>query len=54
MIASSLTPYITVGVFIMTMMMLSAIFTLIYLPALVVLFASKSRSGVARQRTGNL
>ena len=54
MIASSLTPYITVGVFIMTMMMLSAIFTLIYLPALVVLFASKFRSGVARQRTGNL
>lgn len=42
MLASSLTPYITVGVFIMTMMMLSAIFTLIYLPALVALFNSKA------------
>ncbi len=43
MIASSLTPYITVGVFIMTMMMLSAVFTLIYLPALVAIFAARSR-----------
>jgi hypothetical protein len=42
MLASSLTPYITVGVFIMTMMMLSAIFTLIYLPALIALFASRA------------
>lgn len=42
MVASSLTPYITVGVFIMAMMMLSAIFTLIYLPALIALFASRA------------
>jgi predicted RND superfamily exporter protein len=42
MVASSLTPYITVGVFIMAMMMLSAIFTLIYLPALIALFASST------------
>jgi predicted RND superfamily exporter protein len=42
MLASSLTPYITVGVFIMAMMMLSAIFTLIYLPALVALFTSRT------------
>jgi len=35
MLASSLTPYITVGLFIMTMMTLSAVFTLLYLPALV-------------------
>jgi predicted RND superfamily exporter protein len=38
MIASSLTPYITVGVFILSMMMLSALFTLLLLPALLVLF----------------
>ncbi|MBI4501528.1 MAG: MMPL family transporter [Gemmatimonadetes bacterium] len=37
MLASSLTPYITVGLFIMTMMTLSAVFTLLYLPALVAL-----------------
>jgi predicted RND superfamily exporter protein len=42
MIASSLTPYITVGVFIMAMMMLSAVFTLIYLPALIALFAPRT------------
>jgi predicted RND superfamily exporter protein len=54
MIASSLTPYITVGVFIMTMMTLSALFTLIYLPALVMIFASRLGGDVARQRTGNL
>jgi predicted RND superfamily exporter protein len=42
MLASSLTPYITVGVFIMAMMMLSAVFTLIYLPALIALFASRT------------
>ena len=42
MVASSLTPYITVGVFIMAMMMLSAIFTLIYLPALISLFTSRA------------
>jgi hypothetical protein len=35
MLASSLTPYITVGLFIMTMMTLSAVFTLLYLPALI-------------------
>lgn len=38
MVFSSLTPYITVGVFIMAMMLLSAFFTLFYLPALIVLF----------------
>jgi predicted RND superfamily exporter protein len=42
MVASSLTPYITVGVFIMAMMMLSAVFTLIYLPALLALFAPRT------------
>jgi predicted RND superfamily exporter protein len=42
MVASSLTPYITVGVFIMAMMMLSAVFTLICLPALIALFASST------------
>jgi hypothetical protein len=51
MVASSLTPYITVGVFIMAMMMLSAIFTLIYLPALVALFAPRAR-GAAFLGTG--
>lgn len=45
MLGSSLTPYITVGVFIMAMMMLSAVFTLIYLPALVTLFAQNARRG---------
>jgi predicted RND superfamily exporter protein len=37
MVFSSLTPYITVGVFIMAMMLLSAFFTLFYLPALIML-----------------
>lgn len=49
MVASSLTPYITVGVFIMAMMMLSAVFTLIYLPALITLFAPRT----ARLRPGS-
>lgn len=48
MVASSLTPYITVGIFIMAMMMLSAVFTLIYLPALLALFARRT----ARSRPG--
>lgn len=37
MIVAPLTPYITVGAFIVSMMLLSAIMTLIYLPALVTL-----------------
>ena len=43
MLFSSLTPYITVGAFIMAMMLLSASFTLFYLPALIVLFAPTGR-----------
>jgi len=38
MIFASLTPYITVGIFIASLMMLSAFLTLIYLPALIILF----------------
>lgn len=38
MIFASLTPYITVGIFIAALMMISAFLTLIYLPALIVLF----------------
>lgn len=37
MMFAPLTPYITVGAFILSMMLLSAIFTIIYLPALIVL-----------------
>ena len=37
MIFAPLTPYITVGAFIVSMMMLSALMTMIYLPALIVL-----------------
>jgi predicted RND superfamily exporter protein len=37
MMFASLTPYITVGAFIVTMMMLSALMTIIYLPALITL-----------------
>ncbi len=37
MMFASLTPYITVGAFIVSMMMLSALMTMIYLPALIVL-----------------
>src|SRR4030042_1489804 len=37
MLFASLTPYITVGAFIVSMMMLSAIMTIIYLPALITL-----------------
>ena len=37
MMFASLTPYITVGAFIVSMMLLSAIMTIIYLPALIVL-----------------
>ena len=42
MLGSSLTPYITVGVLVMTLMTLSAVFTLIYLPALIALFIPKA------------
>src|SRR4030066_1534546 len=38
MIFASLTPYITVGIFIASLMMISAFLTLIYLPALIILF----------------
>ena len=44
MLCSSLTPYITVGAFIMAMMMLSAFFTLFYLPAFIVLLARRDRT----------
>jgi hypothetical protein len=37
MIVAPLTPYITVGAFIVSMMLLSAIMTIIYLPALITL-----------------
>jgi len=37
MLFSPLTPYITVGAFIISMMLLSALLTLLYLPALIVL-----------------
>ena len=39
MLFAPLTPYITVGAFIVSMMLLSAIFTIIYLPALIVLLS---------------
>lgn len=38
MAAAPLTPYITVGLFIVSMMLLSAAATLVGLPALIVLF----------------
>lgn len=38
MVFASLTPYITVGIFIASLMMVSAFLTLIYLPAFIVLF----------------
>ncbi len=37
MLFAPLTPYVTVGAFIMTMMLLSALFTLLLLPALITL-----------------
>ena len=37
MLFAPLTPYITVGAFIVSMMMLSAIMTIIYIPALITL-----------------
>jgi hypothetical protein len=37
MLFAPLTPYIAVGAFIVAMMMLSALFTILYLPALVTL-----------------
>ena len=37
MMFAPLTPYITVGAFIVSMMLLSAVMTMIYLPALIVL-----------------
>src|SRR3972149_5469297 len=38
MLFAPLTPYVTVGAFIVSMMFLSAIITMIYLPALIILF----------------
>ena len=38
MIFAALTPYITVGIFIMSIMMVSAVLTIVYLPALIRLF----------------
>lgn len=52
MVASSLTPYITVGIFIMAMMMLSAIFTLMGLPALISLFVLRGRSTSGSTKEG--
>jgi hypothetical protein len=40
MLFAPLTPYITVGAFIVSMMMLSAVMTIIYLPALIILLKS--------------
>ncbi|MBI4698256.1 MAG: hypothetical protein HY758_04940 [Nitrospirae bacterium] len=37
MIFAPLTPYITVGAFIVSMMLLSAVMTMIYIPALIIL-----------------
>ncbi|MEJ2695765.1 MAG: MMPL family transporter [Candidatus Sulfobium sp.] len=45
MIFAPLTPYITVGAFIVSMMILSAVMTLIYLPALVTLFQGQLFKG---------
>ncbi|MCL5671600.1 MAG: MMPL family transporter [Acidobacteria bacterium] len=41
MIFAALTPYITVGVFIMSIMMVSAVLTIVYLPALIRTFGMK-------------
>lgn len=41
MLFAPLTPYVTVGAFIASMMTLSALFTIIYLPALIVLFQKR-------------
>jgi hypothetical protein len=54
MLFSSLTPYITVGAFIIAMMMLSACFTLFYLPALIVLFAGRERTAEASAHAGTV
>lgn len=45
MIFAPLTPYITVGAFIVSMMLLSAVMTIIYLPALITLFQGRLLSG---------
>jgi len=41
MIFAPLTPYITVGAFIISMMLLSAVMTILYIPALITLFQGK-------------
>src|SRR3990170_4386116 len=45
MLFAPLTPYITVGAFIVSMMLLSAVLTIICLPALIVLFRSRLFGG---------
>ncbi len=45
MLAAPLTPYITVGAFIVSMMLLSALFTILYLPALIILFKNRLFKG---------
>jgi predicted RND superfamily exporter protein len=41
MVFASLTPYITVGIFMMAIMLLSAAATILLLPALIVLFSRR-------------
>jgi predicted RND superfamily exporter protein len=53
MVFASLTPYITVGLFIMAIMILSALATLIYLPALIQLFPSWLLSKETAVSVGN-
>lgn len=45
MIFAPLTPYITVGAFIVSMMLLSAVMTMIYIPALITLFQGRLFKG---------
>jgi len=45
MLFAPLTPYITVGAFIVSMMLLSSVLTMIYLPALIVLFRRRLFGG---------
>jgi len=49
MLFASLTPYITVGAFIVSMMMLSALMTIIYLPALITLLRGWLFKGAMRK-----
>ncbi|OGC76026.1 MAG: hypothetical protein A2Z27_05550 [candidate division Zixibacteria bacterium RBG_16_50_21] len=49
MVFASLTPYITVGIFIAALMMVSALLTVIYLPALIVLFKKSLTPALATE-----